>query len=127
MTIEEAIEIIKAYRGKLMNSPSNQLDGDIKVFEIAIRSLEAWQKVREDIEFERDRKLGGEAFEAVQYKSFQKCLDIIDRHCEKEQSAEESRDIRDIAIQGYIGTMMCNGFSIAEIEKVLKGMKEGNQ
>ena len=50
------------------------------VKELAIHSLEAWQKVREDIEFERDRKLGGEAFEAVQYKSFQKCLDIIDRY-----------------------------------------------
>ena len=80
MTEEKAIEIIKAYHDKLMNSPSNQLDGDIEAFEIVIRSLEAWQKVREDIEFERDRKLGGEAFEAVQYKSFQKCLDIIDRH-----------------------------------------------
>ena len=48
-----------------------------------------------------------------------KCL-----FCDKEQTAWESRDIRDIAIQGYIGTMMCNGFSIAEIEKVLKMMKE---
>ena len=51
-----------------------------------------------------------------------KCL-----FCDKEQTVGESRDIRDIAIQGYIGTMMCNGFSIAEIEKVLKAMKEGKQ
>lgn len=33
-----------------------------------------------EIEFERDRKLGGEAFEAVQYKSFDKALGIIRKH-----------------------------------------------
>lgn len=40
------------------------------------------------------------------------------------QDAGENRDIRDIAIQGYIGTMMCNGYTVTEIEKVLKDMKE---
>ena len=33
-----------------------------------------------EIEFERDKKLGGEAFEAVQYKSFQTAIDIIRKH-----------------------------------------------
>ena len=47
------------------------------------------------------------------------------REYEEKQTAGESRDIRDIAIQGYIGTMMCNGYTVIEIEKVLKDMKEG--
>lgn len=33
-----------------------------------------------EIEFKRDEKLGGEAFEAVQYKSFQTAIDIIRKH-----------------------------------------------
>ena len=37
-------------------------------------------KIRAEIEFERDRKIGGEIFEAVQYKSFDKCLEIIDKY-----------------------------------------------
>lgn len=40
MTRKEAIEILKAYRDKLSNSASNQLDKDIKAFDIAINSLE---------------------------------------------------------------------------------------
>ena len=39
MTNEVAIEIIKAYRDKLTNSASNQLDGDIEAFEMAIQAL----------------------------------------------------------------------------------------
>ena len=38
------------------------------------------EEIKADIAFERDRKLGGEAFEAVQYKSFNKAIEIIDRH-----------------------------------------------
>ena len=30
-----------------------------------------------EIEFERDRKIGGEAFEAIQYKTYQNALDIL--------------------------------------------------
>ena len=52
---------------------------------------------------------------------------LISEPIKPKQTAGESRDIRDIAIQGYIGTMMCNGYTIAEIEKVLKAMKEGKQ
>ena len=37
---EEAIEVIKAYKDNLTNSVSNQLDGDIKAFEMAISALE---------------------------------------------------------------------------------------
>ena len=40
MTKEQAIEVIKAYRDKLTNSASNQLDGDIEAFEMAIQALE---------------------------------------------------------------------------------------
>ena len=40
MTREEAIEVLKAYRNKLTNSVSNQLDGDIETFEMAISALE---------------------------------------------------------------------------------------
>ena len=40
MTREEATEILKAYRNKLSNSVSNQLDGDIKAFDMAIKALE---------------------------------------------------------------------------------------
>lgn len=39
MTREEAIEVIKAYRDKLTNSASNQLDGDIEAFDMAIKAL----------------------------------------------------------------------------------------
>ena len=39
MTREEAKEVIKAYYDKLTNSASNQLDGDIKAFEMAIEAL----------------------------------------------------------------------------------------
>ena len=39
MTKEQAIEVIKAYRDKLTNSVSNQLDGDIKAFDMAIQAL----------------------------------------------------------------------------------------
>lgn len=39
MTSEEALEIIKAYKKKLENSCSNQLDEDIKAFDIAIKAL----------------------------------------------------------------------------------------
>ena len=38
--LEEAKEVIKAYHDKLTNSASNQLDGDIKAFELAIKALE---------------------------------------------------------------------------------------
>lgn len=40
MTREEAIEVIKAYRDKLTHSASNQLDGDIEAFNMAIEALE---------------------------------------------------------------------------------------
>jgi hypothetical protein len=39
MTREEAIEVIKAYRDKLTNSASNQLDGDIEAFDMAIQAV----------------------------------------------------------------------------------------
>lgn len=39
MTKGEAIEVMKAYRDKLTNSVSNQLDGDIKALEMAISAL----------------------------------------------------------------------------------------
>ena len=40
MTREEAIEVMKAYRDKLLNSVSNQLDGDIEALNMAISALE---------------------------------------------------------------------------------------
>lgn len=40
MTREKAIEVIKAYRDKLTHSVSNQLDGDIEAFDMAIKALE---------------------------------------------------------------------------------------
>lgn len=39
MTREEAIEVIKEYRDNLIISPSNQLDGDVKAFDMAIQAL----------------------------------------------------------------------------------------
>ena len=47
MTREEAIEVIKAYRDKLTNSASNQLDGDIEAFEMAIQALEQNESAEE--------------------------------------------------------------------------------
>ena len=43
--IEEAIEVIKAYKDNLTNSVSNQLDGDIKAFEMAISALKQMPEV----------------------------------------------------------------------------------
>ena len=51
--------------------------------------LEKVEDIRAEIEFERDRKIGGEFFEAVQYKSFNKCLDIIDKHIKGVNNAQE--------------------------------------
>lgn len=45
MTREESIEVIKAYKDKLTNSASNQLDGDIEAFDIAIDALEHEQEI----------------------------------------------------------------------------------
>ena len=49
MTREEAIEVMKAYRDKVINSVSNQLDGDIKAFEMAIQALSQEQISLNDI------------------------------------------------------------------------------
>ncbi len=57
--------------------PFKILDMQPTVQAIPIESID---KIKAEIEFERDRKLGGEAFEAVQYKSYQKCLDIINKY-----------------------------------------------
>ena len=39
MTREEAIEVMKAYRNKLINSVSNLLNGDIEALDMAIKAL----------------------------------------------------------------------------------------
>ena len=39
MTNEEAIEVMEAYKDRLINSVSNQLDKDIEAFEMAIKAL----------------------------------------------------------------------------------------
>lgn len=41
----EEIEILKAYRDKLSNSASNQLDKDIKAFDAAIKALKQEPKI----------------------------------------------------------------------------------
>lgn len=46
MTKEEIIELIKAYRDKLIDSASNQLDGDIEAFEMAVKALEQEPKTQ---------------------------------------------------------------------------------
>ena len=38
--IKEAVEVIKAYRQMLTDSVSNQIDGDIEAFDIAIEAME---------------------------------------------------------------------------------------
>jgi hypothetical protein len=38
--IKEAVEVIKAYRQMLTDSVSNQIDGDIKAFDIAVEAME---------------------------------------------------------------------------------------
>lgn len=76
MTREEAIEILKHHK-------PNDFDNAYEVGEaivMAIKALSAIGDIKAEIEFERDRKLGGQFFEAVQYKSFNKCLKIIDKH-----------------------------------------------
>ena len=45
MTSEEVIEVIKAYRDKLTHSVSNQIDGDIEAFDMAIKALEQEPKI----------------------------------------------------------------------------------
>jgi len=38
--IKEAVEVIKAYRQMLTDSVSNQIDGDIKAFDVAVEAME---------------------------------------------------------------------------------------
>ena len=52
MTTQEAVEIIEAYKQKLENSCSNQLDKDIMAFDLAIEALEDKYK----LELWRQRK-----------------------------------------------------------------------
>lgn len=55
MTKEEAKEILQEYRNKLSNSVSNQLDEDIKAFDMAIKALKqepVLDKIRSKIERE---------------------------------------------------------------------------
>jgi len=52
MDNKEAIEILKLYRKRLIDSPSNLLDKDIKAFDIGIKSLEGqktghWNKTEQ--------------------------------------------------------------------------------
>ena len=49
MAVEEALEVLKGYLDKLINIPY-ALDGDILAFEMAIRYMEAWPKVLDDLE-----------------------------------------------------------------------------
>jgi len=72
MTREEAIEIIKAYREKLNNSVSNQLDGDIKALDMAISALE--QEPCED---------------AVSRDAVLKTLDNMDKALDENRTVEE--------------------------------------
>ena len=44
MNNKEAIEILKAYKQKLDNACSNQLDEDSKAFDLAINALEFQEK-----------------------------------------------------------------------------------
>ena len=52
ITDKEALEIIKAYRQKLTDSVSNQLDKDIEAFDVAVEAIESkinggyrWEKI----------------------------------------------------------------------------------
>jgi hypothetical protein len=49
MTGEKALEIIKAYKKKLENSCSNQLDEDIKAFDLAIKALERSENLEQSV------------------------------------------------------------------------------
>lgn len=76
MKREEAINMLKSK----MDGHTDTSYEWAETVRMAIQSLEAWEKVKEEITFERDRKLGGEAFEAIQYKCYQNTLDIINKH-----------------------------------------------
>ena len=79
MTREEAIEVMKAYRDKVINSVSNQLDGDIKAFNMAIRALS--QEPPENIREEIASHIGGCGF---LNDGLDLALEIIDKHIESE-------------------------------------------
>ena len=51
MTLDEAIEIMKAYRDRLTSSCSNQLDSDIEAFNLAIKALNTHESLEKKIEF----------------------------------------------------------------------------
>lgn len=58
MTLEEikdAVEVIKAYRQRLTDSVSNQIDGDIKAFDLAVEAMEREQKTGHWIEIAKYR------------------------------------------------------------------------
>lgn len=58
MTKEEVIELIKVYRDKLIDSASNQLDGDIEAFEMAVKTLEQKPKILDVLDFAIDASNG---------------------------------------------------------------------
>lgn len=42
--------------------------------------IKAFEDIRAEIVFERDRRIGGEFYESAKYASFDKALEIIDRN-----------------------------------------------
>ena len=77
MIREEVIEVIKAYKDKLNNSASNQLDGDIEAFDMAIKALE--QKPKTGHWIEKDDNLY-ECSECGQYIYSETEHDLLEFH-----------------------------------------------
>lgn len=80
----EEIEILKAYRDKLFNSVSNQLDKDIKAFDTAIKALEqepkidVLDKIRAEIEKLADDEWNKQVGSVSQ--GLEDAIEIIDKY-----------------------------------------------
>lgn len=85
MTIDEARELCKLQLDGLMSNPQVTLDPEyIKAERMAIASLEAWQKVRQDIQTETDDKSNNMYFNLGMLGA----LAIINKHLQERSDKE---------------------------------------
>jgi hypothetical protein len=74
MTVAEVIKIFNDWDGYFIGHGT----GDVtEAFDMAIRSLEAWEKVKEEIKDNRDDWIKGLDPE---WHTYDRCIAIIDKH-----------------------------------------------
>lgn len=82
MTIEEAIDYNKNLRMYMKISDKNQLckflEENYTALDMAIKSLEAWGKVKKEIKFIKEAEI--QVYGKASWNFSGKCLAVIDKH-----------------------------------------------